>query len=236
MKRESFVFYKSFYDSIKELDPSDQVQIYNAIFNYQFENKKIKLNGVCKSIFTLIIPQLEANNKRYENGKKGGRPSSQNETETKPNENQNETETKPNNNQNETKLEPNVNVNVNDNVKEVKNVDERLASYLVPSCEVTGICFEGKSCKRKPTLEEVEEYCKERQNSINATNFIDFYESKDWYIGKNKMKDWKACVRTWEKNSNKYVESKPEWFGKEIKMKKASDEEIKQMEDLLKKY
>lgn len=40
-------------------------------------------------------------------------------------------------------------------VKEVKNVDKRLASYLVPSCEVTGICFEGKSCKRKPTLEEV---------------------------------------------------------------------------------
>ena len=214
MKRESFVFYKSFYDSIKELDPSDQVQIYNAIFNYQFENKKIKLNGVCKSIFTLIIPQLEANNKRYENGKKGGRPSSQNETETKPNENQNETETKPNNNQNETKLEPNVNVNVNDNIKE--NIKRKVF--------------------KKPTLEEVEEYCKERQNSINATNFIDFYESKDWYIGKNKMKDWKACVRTWEKNSNKYVESKPEWFGKEIKMKKASDEEIKQMEDLLKKY
>lgn len=51
-----------------------------------------------------------------------------------------------------------------------------------------------------PTLDEVKLYCLERKNNINAENFIDFYTSKNWYIGKNKMKDWKACVRTWERN------------------------------------
>lgn len=51
----------------------------------------------------------------------------------------------------------------------------------------------------KPTLEEVNQYCLERSNGINAEAFYDFYESKDWYVGKNKMKDWKACVRTWER-------------------------------------
>ena len=51
---------------------------------------------------------------------------------------------------------------------------------------------------KKPTLEEVQAYCKERQNTVDAQQFIDFYESKGWYIGKNKMKDWKAAVRTWE--------------------------------------
>ena len=50
-----------------------------------------------------------------------------------------------------------------------------------------------------PTLEEVTEYCKERNNSVDANRFIDFYESKGWFIGKNKMKDWKAAVRTWER-------------------------------------
>ena len=105
--RDSFIFYKSFYDSIKELDPQDQVQIYNAIFEYQFNCKEVELKGVCKSIFTLIIPQLEANNKRYENGKKGGRP----KTKTKPNNNLTETKTKPNVNDND-----NVNVNDNENV------------------------------------------------------------------------------------------------------------------------
>ena len=56
----------------------------------------------------------------------------------------------------------------------------------------------------KPKLSEVKDYCLERNNNIDAEAFIDFYESKGWYIGKNKMKDWKAAVRTWEKkNYNK---------------------------------
>ena len=50
-----------------------------------------------------------------------------------------------------------------------------------------------------PTLEEVRDYCYERKNNIDPSKFIDFYESKGWMIGKNKMKDWKAAVRTWER-------------------------------------
>lgn len=53
-----------------------------------------------------------------------------------------------------------------------------------------------------PTLEEVQKYCIERNNAVDAQNFIDFYESKGWVVGKSKMKSWKAAVRTWEKNSN----------------------------------
>lgn len=51
---------------------------------------------------------------------------------------------------------------------------------------------------RPPTLEEVQAYCSERNNGINPQSFIDFYASKGWMVGKNKMKDWKACIRTWE--------------------------------------
>jgi|TARA_R100000152_G_C6743073_1_gene166805 hypothetical protein len=51
---------------------------------------------------------------------------------------------------------------------------------------------------KKPTLEEVNLYCKERNNNVSAETFINFYESKDWYVGKNKMKSWKAAVRNWE--------------------------------------
>lgn len=49
-----------------------------------------------------------------------------------------------------------------------------------------------------PTIEQLKEYCIERKNQVDAQRFIDFYESKGWLIGKNKMKDWKAAVRTWE--------------------------------------
>lgn len=52
-----------------------------------------------------------------------------------------------------------------------------------------------------PTVDMVSEYCLERKNSVDPEEFVDFYTSKGWLIGKNKMKDWKAAVRTWERSS-----------------------------------
>ena len=49
-----------------------------------------------------------------------------------------------------------------------------------------------------PTLEDVSAYCRERNNKVDAQRFIDFYESKGWMVGQNKMKNWKAAIRTWE--------------------------------------
>lgn len=51
-----------------------------------------------------------------------------------------------------------------------------------------------------PTLEEVREYCIERNNNVDSEKFIDYYTANGWKVGKNSMKDWKAAVRTWEKN------------------------------------
>jgi len=55
----------------------------------------------------------------------------------------------------------------------------------------------------KPTILEVENYCKVRNNNVDAEAFIAFYESKGWMIGKNKMKDWKQAIITWEKRQYK---------------------------------
>ena len=84
----------------------------------------------------------------------------------------------------------------------------------------------------KPSIEEIQEYCNERKNGIPANAFYDFYESKDWYVGKNKMKDWKACIRTWEQRKRKQ-ENVPEWFDKKIEGEKV---ENKELEELLKIY
>ncbi len=54
-----------------------------------------------------------------------------------------------------------------------------------------------------PNLDEVKAYCTERANKVDAERFMDFYASKGWMVGKNKMKDWQACVRTWEKSEIK---------------------------------
>jgi hypothetical protein len=55
---------------------------------------------------------------------------------------------------------------------------------------------------KPPTVEEVAEYCKERNNGVDPFNFVNHYAAKGWRIGKDPMKDWKACVHTWE-NKNK---------------------------------
>lgn len=52
----------------------------------------------------------------------------------------------------------------------------------------------------KPTIEEIKAYCIERGNNVNAEQFYDYYEANGWKVGKNPMKDWKASVRTWERN------------------------------------
>ena len=57
-----------------------------------------------------------------------------------------------------------------------------------------------------PTIKEIDDYCKERKNSVNADKFYNFYQAKGWMVGRNKMKDWQAAVRTWEIKDN---ENKP---------------------------
>ena len=61
---------------------------------------------------------------------------------------------------------------------------------------------------KKPSIEEIKQYCLDRNNGIDAEQFFDLYESKNWYVGKNKMKNWQAAVRTWEKRKQQNPTSK----------------------------
>lgn len=101
--RDSFIFYRSFYESFEGLSKKDKLILFDAVCNYALNDVEPELTGVPLSMFKLLKPQLDANIRRYENGCKGGRPK---KTETKPKDNQTETKTKPNYNDNH---------NVNDN-------------------------------------------------------------------------------------------------------------------------
>ena len=71
-----------------------------------------------------------------------------------------------------------------------------------PNPNPSNICANKPHGFTPPTLEEVAEYCKQRNNSVDPQKWYDFYSAKGWMIGKNKMKDWKAAVRTWEKSND----------------------------------
>ena len=58
--------------------------------------------------------------------------------------------------------------------------------------------------KKIPTLEEIKKYCLERKNKVDAEKFFYHYESNGWMVGKNKMKNWKSAIITWEKTENKF--------------------------------
>ena len=121
--RDSFIFYRSFYEAIKDLPRDIQGEIYTAIMEYSLYGKETdNLKPVARSIFTLIKPQIDVNNKRFDNGCKGGRPLKK---ETKEKHAKAKKEDK---NQKETKEKPNKNYNVNDNNndnKESTNVDKK---------------------------------------------------------------------------------------------------------------
>ena len=70
MERNNMLIYKSFYEAISELKKQNQAEIWQAVFQLGLYGKEVELNGINKTIFTLIKPQIEANIKRYQNGKK----------------------------------------------------------------------------------------------------------------------------------------------------------------------
>lgn len=132
MERESFVFYRSFYNCLKNLTVENRDALSMAIFDYALNWEEPELDWILQSMFDLIRPQLDANNRRYENWCKGGqywakgwRPPKTWDNSQKPQNNPKETPSEP---QDNPKLTPNDNVNdnVNVNVNENDNVSSTL--------------------------------------------------------------------------------------------------------------
>lgn len=169
------VFYRSFASAIKKLPDEFQLSALWAIIDYGLDGKEPSDDGIAEAIFSMAKPQIDANNRKYQNGLKGGRRKpTDNQEEPKCNQTitkQSFSETKPEPNENEKE-----NVNVKDKEKEIKR------KRFTP-----------------PTIQEVAEYCLEKGYAVDAERFIDFYASKGWMIGKNQMKDWKAAVRNWNR-------------------------------------
>lgn len=197
MERESFVFYRSFAEALTDLDEITRVHCYDAIIDYAINGSERELQGIESAVFKLIKPQIDANNRRFENGLRGGAPKG-NQNARKTNKNNLETTNKqPKNNQKQpnVNVNENVNVNVNENVNENVNVNEKEKSK------------EKTKVFSPPSFQDVNDYCTERHNGVDPQAFIDFYTSKGWMVGKTKMRDWKAAVRTWERRDADSIRS-----------------------------
>lgn len=183
--RDSFIFYRSFFEAAEDLGPEEKCAMFDAICDYALNFVEPSLEGTPKMAFRLIKPQLDANIARFNNGQKGGRPSSK-KTKPKPKRNLTKTKPKPKPNQTETKPKPltqlgyatekpNVNVNANDNPNENVNAIDH------------------------PSVDDIKDWmyhCGCR-NISESEKFWLYYESKGWMVGQVPMVNWKAAVLSW---------------------------------------
>lgn len=180
--RDTFIFYRSFKESMSDLSDKDKLIMYEAISDYSLDLKEPKLTGFPKALFSLIRPILDANIQRWKNGRKGGAPIGNLNAKKQPRNDRKTTEKQPNKDVNK-----DVNKDKEYNIENA-NIETKVSNGADKSTRFV-----------PPTLSDVQEYIKKNNYSVDALTFIDFYTSKGWMVGSNKMKDWKAAVRTWQR-------------------------------------
>ncbi len=183
--KNSFVLYTEHLEQVEMLTDEQSGVLLKALMSYAAGKELPQMDAITAVVFSFMRAQIDKNNKKYEEavnkrreaGRLGGLAKADNAKQTVANV-ANATDAKQNVANVADNDYVNDNVNVNDNVK--KSVAR--ASRFTP-----------------PTEFEIKAYCREKGYSVDAARFIDYYASKGWLVGKNKMKDWKAAVRNWER-------------------------------------
>ncbi len=154
MARDSFIFYRSYYEAMSGLKDKDKLQLFKAISELSLNNNEVQLTGICKNIFIAIKPQIVANSERYENGKKGGRPKKETtgfaKTKTTGFENK----------------KPNKNENDNENVNENNNNNNAIDSCVDGLQDVIDFYNDNVSSLTPFSLSLLEDYVKEMGKDI----------------------------------------------------------------------
>ena len=205
-ERNSFTFYLSFEKAIAKLDDKNQLSVYRSISRYSLFGEVPEVDGLAAIAWELIKPILDKSRIRSENGRKArgipkpnlvGNKNAENEANSKLNEAKtklNEAKTKQDRDRDRDRKEDksSFEIDIDVSASADKNRSDKPTRFV------------------PPTLNEVQDYILKNGYSVDADRFVNFYEAKGWMIGKNKMKDWKAAVRTWQREQKK---QKPDEIG-----------------------
>lgn len=178
IKKEAFILYKSFYEPISQLTDEQLGRLFRAIFRWQISGFE-DVEPDIRIAFSFFVNQFRIDEGKYQERCEKNRENIMkrwNTSEYK------RIQSYSNNTDND---------NDNENDNENDSIESAKASPSAPTHKRKRFV--------KPSLSEIEEYCMSRSNGIDASKFFDFYESKGWKVGNQPMKDWRACVRTWER-------------------------------------
>ncbi|MDY4523085.1 MAG: DUF6291 domain-containing protein [Atopobium sp.] len=222
------VIYDSLIEGAQELTAEQQGAFYKALVDYIYFDTEPEVEGIVGGIFTMVKPTLEKYKKRSSSGRAGGsKQKAQKDTEEA-----NETSTVKQNDQASaskplSKTTKQVEANdISKSKQTVKQNDQASASKtqkneeaIFDSSSYSSSCSfssrKGGMGGRKssffpPTVEEVQAYCDEKGYAdVDPQSFVSFYAAKDWYIGKNKMKNWRAACTNWHVRNMQNRSTKP---------------------------
>ena len=181
MAIEYFCCYHSYLEAMEQLNDAERGRLFTACLTYSKTGEAPELRGNERFVFPAFRSQIDRDNANYEekcrkqsdNARKRWDATACNGMPT----DAKHAKTKEKEKEKEKTKEK----------EKEKESKEKVASGDAPSSRFV-----------PPTVEEVRAYCLERQNGIDPQSFVDFYASKNWMVGKTKMSDWKASVRTWE--------------------------------------
>ena len=177
---------------MSELPPEQHLAVYSALVKYATEGEEPNFSDIAMRIcFHSIKQRLDADTAKYEKisekraeaGRLGGKQTQANSSKSK--------QAQANSSKNKqaqarpSYIDIDIDNDIDNDIEDIEKKDINISQ---------------KKRFVKPTPEEVDAYCKERGNNIKGEDFCNYYEAKGWLVGKSPMKDWRAAVRTWERN------------------------------------
>lgn len=208
MKKDSFVFFKSFFDAIQNIPKENQLEVYEALCTYSFTGEVPEIEGISKAMFILMKPNIDKSNARYEasvnNGKKGGRPKKE-ETKQKPSQNLTETKQKPSQNHDvdvDVDVDDNDDENVNDTVNDKYYDEENKVTYTEVFKEIIDYLNDVCQTRYRHTSKSTQRHIRARLNE--GYSVCDFFTVID-----KKAKEWKNTkMEKYLRPETLFIESK----------------------------
>ncbi len=202
MAVEYFCAYHSYLDALEPLTDAERGRLFVACLKYSKSGEVEHLSGNERFVFPVFRGQIDRDNAKYANKCK------------KQADNANKRWNKDDaNDANDATAYDGI-PNVPHHEKDANDAKEKEKEKEKTKAKDNGIYGasaptrapeqQGDACQKatrfvRPTVQEVADYCRERGNQVDAQRFVDYYTANGWRVGKNPMKDWKAAVRTWEK-------------------------------------
>lgn len=198
--RDSITFFSSYIKAARKLPPEDFKAFVCMICDYAFDDIEPETDDVAiEAMFELVRPNIDNSKNisaaRSEAGRSGGKAKQTQANESKAKQTETNGSKRKQTQANESEIEEEIEGEIEKEVEEEREGEK-------------GVQREKQKRFSPPSLSEVQEYCRERQNSVNPEAFIAYYESQGWKKANGtKVVDWKGCVRTWEATDNGYFKN-----------------------------